>query len=216
MALSRRGREFRWNVVTNDGGLRVVDVCPTSTAGSSEHRRQRHVGTSIAGMPSSPEPATYFMLIDGLNGGSTDPSHKGWFEISSLDFDLANPANIGSGSGGAGTGKPNFSLLNVTLPNEAALADVMNLVATGILVKGVRIEGFTDGTTPAKVYELSLGDVVATKVADGEDGGYSLSLDYGKIALVTTNEAGAQDPRVHLRRRRPTRPTSTPTRPRLP
>ena len=28
------------------------------------------------------------MLIDGLNGGSTDPSHKGWFEISSLDFDL--------------------------------------------------------------------------------------------------------------------------------
>ena len=60
------------------------------------------------------------MLIDGLNGGSTDPSHKGWFEISSLDFDLANPADIGSGSGGAGTGKPNFSLLNVTLPNEAA------------------------------------------------------------------------------------------------
>ena len=132
------------------------------------------------------------MLIDGLNGGSTDPSHKGWFEISSLDFDLANPTNFGSGSGGAGTGKPNFSLLNVTLPHEAALADVMDLVATGTLVKGVRIEGFTDGTTPAKVYELSLGDVVATKVVDGDDGGYSLSLDYGKIALVTTNEAGAQ------------------------
>ena len=132
------------------------------------------------------------MLIDGLNGGSADPSHNGWFEISSLDFDLANPASIGSASGGAGTGKANFSLLNVTLPNEAGLADVMDLVATGILVKGVRIEGFTDGTTPAKVYELSLGDVVATKVADGEGGGYSLSLDYGKIALVTTNEAGAQ------------------------
>src|SRR5262245_34122244 len=111
-------------------------------------------GVSIAGVPSSPEPATYFMLIDGLNGGSADPSHKGWFEISGFDFDLKNPTKIGSASGGAGTGKPDFASLNVTLPNEAALADVMNLVATGILVKGVRIEGFTDGTTPAKVYEL--------------------------------------------------------------
>ena len=54
------------------------------------------------------------MLIDGLNGGSTDPSHEGWFEISGFDFDLTNPANIGSASGGAGTGKPNFSPLNVT------------------------------------------------------------------------------------------------------
>ena len=36
------------------------------------------------------------MLIDGLNGGSTDSQHKGWFEISSFDFDLENPSNIGS------------------------------------------------------------------------------------------------------------------------
>ena len=35
------------------------------------------------------------MLIDGLNGGSTDASHKGWFELSGFDFDLANPSNIG-------------------------------------------------------------------------------------------------------------------------
>ena len=86
----------------------------------------------------------------------------------------------------------NFSSLNVTLPQEAGLADVMDLAATGGLVKGVRIEGFTGGTTPAEVYELTLADVAATKVADGEDGGYSLSLDYGKIALVTKTETGTQ------------------------
>src|SRR5262245_41984723 len=159
--------DFTWNVSTNTDHVDIPSL--------------RDAGTDAT----SPEPATYFMLIDGLNGGSTDPSHQGWFEITGLDFDLEN-------LGGAGTGKPNFSLLNVTLPQEAGLADVMALVATGTLVKGVRIEGFTDGTTPAKVYELSLGDVLATKVVDGEDGGYSLSLDYGKIALVTTNEAGAQ------------------------
>ena len=98
-------------------------------------------------------------------------------------------------------------------PHEAALADVMDLAATGGLVKGVRIEGFTGGTTPAKVYELTLADVVVTKVADGEDGGYSLSLDYGKIALVTTNEAGGK-PASSPTTSPPTPPTST--RPRLP
>jgi type VI protein secretion system component Hcp len=143
-------------------------------------------GVSIVEGLSNPEPATYFMLIDGLNGGSTDPSHRGWFEITGLDLGLTNLANIGGGS----AGKPNFSSLNVTLPQEAGLADVMQLAATSAIVKGVRIEGFTDGTTPAKVYELTLGDVLATKVLDGEDGGYTLSLDYGKIALVTKIESG--------------------------
>ena len=139
------------------------------------------------GIAPSPEPATYFMLIDGLNGGSTDSQHKGWFEISNFEFDLENPP-LAQGL----LGKPNFSSLNVTLPQEAGLADVMDLAATGGLVKGVRIEGFTGGTTPAKVYELTLADVAATKVVDGEDGGYSLSLDYGKIALVTKDETGTQ------------------------
>ena len=45
-------------------------------------------------MAPSPEPATYFMLIDGLNGGSTDSQHKGWFEISSFNFDLENSSNL--------------------------------------------------------------------------------------------------------------------------
>jgi type VI protein secretion system component Hcp/Ca2+-binding RTX toxin-like protein len=178
--------EFFWNRVTNSDDPEIP-LLENATSQAADP-----VGTSMpsleAATDSSPEPATYFMLIDGLNGGSTDPSHQGWFEISSLDFDLENPATFGSG---AGAGKPLFSSLNVTLPNEAALADVMALVATGTLVKGVRIEGFTDGTTPAKVYELSLGDVLATKVVDGEDGGYSLSLDYGAIELVTKDQSGA-------------------------
>jgi type VI protein secretion system component Hcp len=195
IGIRQASSDFRWNIATNTDDFGVVDIsgAEPSTAASMPSMAGNNMSiTSIARDPLSPEPATYFMLIDGLNGGSTEPSHQGWFEISSLDFDVANPASIGSGSGGAGTGKANFSLLNVTLPNEAGLADVMNLVATGIVVKGVRIEGFTDSTTPAKVYELSLGDVVATNVADGGDGGYSLCLDYGKIALVTTNEAGAE------------------------
>jgi type VI protein secretion system component Hcp len=162
--VSRAG-DFKWNEATNSENL--------STMPSVEN----------GGIAPSPEPATYFMLIDGLNGGSTDSLHKGWFEVSNFELDLENTAPLG---------KPDFSSLNVTLPNEAGLADVMDLAATGGLVKGVRIEGFSGGATPAKVYELTLADVAATKVADGQYGGYSLSLDYGKIALVTRGETGTQ------------------------
>ena len=102
----------------------------------------------------------------------------------------------------------------MTLPQEAGLADVMDLAATGGLVKGVRIEGFTGGTTPVKVYELTLADVAATKVADGEDGGYSLSLDYGKIALVTKGETGTQTTQFNYDLVR--NDTVASTRPRLP
>jgi hypothetical protein len=120
------------------------------------------------------------MLIDGLNGGSLDAQHKRWFEITGFDLDLANATVVAGGTGAAA-----FSPLNVTLSHEAGLADVMDLAATGGHVKGVRIEGITAGAAPAEVYDLTLADVQVTKVADGEGDGYSLSLDYSKIALVT-------------------------------
>ena len=89
----------------------------------------------------------------------------------------------------------------------------MGLAATGRLVKGVRIERFTGGTTPVKVYELTLADVAATKVADGEDGGYSLSLDYGKIALVIGVKPARKPPSSTTTSFATTPPS---TRPRLP
>ena len=77
----------------------------------------------------------------------------------------------------------------------------MDLVATGILVKGVRIEGFTDGTTPAKVYELSLGDVVATKVADGRT---------AATACPSTTARSHWSPRMKPARKPVSSPTTSP------
>ena len=200
---------FFWNRQTNSDDLDSPIII--ASAGNATSQAADLAGAHISGeepalsleaaTAASPEPATYFMLIDGLNGGSTDKLHKGWFEITGFDFDLMTIVNIGSAKGGVSIGKPNFSSLNVTLPQEAGLADAMDLAATNGLVKGVRIEGFTGGTTPAEVYELTLADVLVSKVADGEDGGYSLSLDYGKIALVTKNSSRHASHPVHLRRR---------------
>ena len=158
--------QFGFDLKANQGGGGAPSVLPSGS------------------VDPSPQPATYFMLIDGLNGGSTDKLHKGWFEITSFDLDLENIGSLATGSG-SGAGKAVFSPLNVTLAQEAGLADVMDLAATGGHIKGVRIEGFSAGKDQVEVYELNLADVLVTKVADGEGDGYSLSLDYSKIALVT-------------------------------
>ena len=64
--------QFGFDRTANTGGVTVPSVLPSGSVAPS------------------PQPATYFMLIDGVNGGSTDKQHKGWFEITGFDLDLAN------------------------------------------------------------------------------------------------------------------------------
>ena len=64
----------------------------------------------------------------------------------------------------------------------------------------MHIEGFTAGGRNAtKVYDLSLADVTVSDVAVTHAAGsesleYGLSLDYGKIALVTNGIDGSGNP----------------------
>src|SRR5262245_43410472 len=56
--------QFGFDLAANTDGITVPSADP---------------GGSIAASPEPP--IDYFMLIDGLNGGSFDPQHRGWFEI---------------------------------------------------------------------------------------------------------------------------------------
>ena len=69
--------------------------------GGGPCRRERtepSVGASIGEVPT---PAKYFLLIDGLNGGSTDEDHEGWFEIAGFDFDIGTVLAAGRAVVGA-------------------------------------------------------------------------------------------------------------------
>src|SRR5262245_59475633 len=143
-------------------------------------------GGSVAASPEG-RPIDYFMLIDGLNGGSQNAQHPGWFEITGIDLDMEKLA--------AG----DFASLNVTVPAGVELADVMRMAAIGHVIHGVRIEGFTAGRTATKVYDLTLDDVkvghVGVSTVVGNDTlDYNLSLDYGKISLVTNGIDGSGKP----------------------
>ena len=150
-------------------------------------------GGSVAATPEG-RAMDYFMLIPGLNGGSVDLQHRGWFEITAVDLDMEKLA--------AG----DFASLNVTVPGAVDLPELFKMAMTGGdlaghgPIRGVHIEGITRvGATPTKVYDLTLADVrvsnlAVTHAAGSETLDYNMSLDYRRIALVTNGIDGSGKP----------------------
>ena len=126
----------------------------------------------------APTNLQYFLAIDGLDGGSTDPAHAGWFNVS----DYA----IGPIVAAATAGHPSFAPLTVILPPTGMTSVLTALAygpAFGDAFKSVELEGVTaDGTV---AYDLLLGDVTLTSLTDTPSG-ERLTLGYKKVWLTTT------------------------------
>ena len=75
----------------------------------------------------APTNLRYFLAIDGLDGGSTDAAHAGWFDVSSYDVGALAAALAGHAT---------FSPLTVTLP-ATGLTRVFADLANGTLPPAV-------------------------------------------------------------------------------
>lgn len=65
--------------------------------------------------------ADAFLKIEGVPGGSGDPHHVGWIEVSSSQLDqIRNAAGIGSATGGAGAGKVKFNEFTIKKTSDKA------------------------------------------------------------------------------------------------
>src|SRR5689334_10907802 len=73
----------------------------------------------------------YFLDLTGVTGESTDTAHSGQIELSSWSWGATNPPKIGSGTGGAGTGRVSVSDISCTKPMDAASPFLFDYCATG-------------------------------------------------------------------------------------
>ena len=131
-----------------------------------------------------------FLLIDGLNGGSTDPDHLGWFEIDSAQFG----AGIAVADGV--TGDPTFSELTVTLAGVAP--DILTALAAGTTLGSVQIQQVDNSGNV--IYDLILGDAVISgeslSAVSGPPGN-SLSFAYERFGLTTPDSSFGYDRTTH-------------------
>jgi type VI protein secretion system component Hcp len=129
---------------------------------------------------------TYYLTIDGIDGGSQAEGHEGAFEISGYDFDVSSLITAIAG-GGAAQGKTDFSPLTVNLDLGEGLTDLLKIAATGEHVPSIRLEGVTQGEHPQTVYDLKLGNATLNGLHEGSAAGHdSLSFDFSRISLTTT------------------------------
>ena len=75
-------------------------------------------------------PSRCYMLVDGANGGVTDPAHGGWFDV--VDFSMAAARGVlgNSGSGAQATG-PELATITVALADSHALTALFAGMASG-------------------------------------------------------------------------------------
>jgi probable HAF family extracellular repeat protein len=149
---------FSWDVALNRADASIPAPVPSTAGGNT-----------------APTNLRYFLAIDGLNGGSTDAAHAGWFEVSSYDVGALAAAMAGSAT---------FSPLTVTFPSTG-LTRLFADLANGTTIRSVRLEGVTSGPNPQALYDLTLGNVSVTDYADAASGD-KLSFSYRQVALTTT------------------------------
>src|ERR1043166_3107982 len=103
---------------------------------------------------------TYYLTIDGVDGGSQAAGQVGAFVIGDFNFDVSALVSALSGGGGA-SGKATFSPLTVDLSLPSGLTTLLGDVASGKFVKSIELQGVTP--TGQTVYDLTFSNVFITR-----------------------------------------------------
>lgn len=133
-----------------------------------------------------------YLWIDGVKGEATADGLKDYMEIMSYSFGASNPASIGTGSGGAGTGKASLSSFNVMKFSEAGSAELFQRSCEGkhfpkakVVLRKATGEG---GQSPYLEYEFE--EVYIDSIQwSGSSGGddrptESLSFSFAKLTIT--------------------------------
>lgn len=72
-----------------------------------------------------------YIKFDGIDGEATEPTHKGWSDVTYFLVDMSNAASAASAGGGRATGKVNFGDLIISKNLDKASPKLMEALATG-------------------------------------------------------------------------------------
>jgi type VI secretion system Hcp family effector len=122
---------------------------------------------------------------DGQGGGP-----NGAFEIKEFNFDVENPATVGSGTSGAGGGKAKFNDFNITKTTDKSSPQFFRNMVAGAHYKKVTLSMRKAGGSPTAAgkpfLKYTFGTVFTTKMSwkAGEDGPEEeIAFAYGTLMV---------------------------------
>ena len=127
----------------------------------------------------------YFLRIDGIQGESPDPKHKGEIEPIAFDWGLLN-ASSPVGGGGGGAARPDFKDLSFTMLVSKASPQLFIACASSKHFKNATLTVRRATKGEPEYLTIRLDDVVVTSFAEvgtGEALEEAVSLGFRRIEL---------------------------------
>ena len=137
-------------------------------------------------------PNRFFMLIDGVHGGTHSDVRGGWFSaIGFQPLDLTTtltPTQL--------TGEVRSAPITIAVENDMALTELLaRQQARGL--GNVLIEGtFGDRVNAALVSRISLGNALITEIKPGMDGTFLVTLTFQQVKVETWSNLPGGAPKV--------------------
>src|SRR6185295_9900594 len=128
----------------------------------------------------------YFLKIEGVDGESTDDSHKGEIELESFSFGGQNAGSFNSGGGG-GTGRVALQDFHFTKKTDKASAKLFTACCTGEHLKKASLTCRKAGKEQQEFLVIELTSAIVSSYQTGGSAGSDIipmdqvSLNFAKI-----------------------------------
>ena len=136
-----------------------------------------------------------------LQGEVVDKAFTGAIGVSEFEWELENPASLGSASGGAGAGKAVLHPLKITKLVDASSPGLMMVAAKGSAIPSASLSVRADARKPDAYLQYRFKTVfvtdVQTSAASGDDGvTETITLAYGSMQqrYVQARPGGVSNP----------------------
>jgi type VI secretion system secreted protein Hcp len=146
--------------------------------------------TLFTALPAHAAAVDYFLKIEGIDGESTDATHRGEIIIESFSWGMSNAGTF-AGGGGGGAGKVSMQDIHFTRRLDKASPMLMLACATGQHIPTAKLTCRKSGSDGSQVeyYTITLNDVLVSGVSTGGTSGdplptESISLNFTKIEWV--------------------------------
>ena len=128
----------------------------------------------------------YYLALSDIRGDSTLELAPGALEVTEFSFAVSEAGSVLTG-GGAGSGVPAFTGLDLRLADDTAVTDLLRKAATGGYISNVSLIGIESGEHAREVYRVNLSDVVIQDLKQNA-GGVGLSLAFDTVKVETRSQ----------------------------
>lgn len=124
-----------------------------------------------------------YLLLDGIEGESTDSKHKNWIEVLSFNTGVDQGGSSHSGGGASTTGRANFADFTVTKYFDKSTPKLSLFCAQGEHIKSAKIE-MCQATKEKNCYmRYTLSDVLVSSVRPSGSSGDDRALPVEEVTL---------------------------------